>query len=84
MQLEQLDRQEQRRAKAAWHAAKHKAKAKPLAPATPLYKPKGEKRLWRWDGEALESKKIYPGVRYFSEEIRAAGFKLPKIGGKTE
>lgn len=82
MQLEQQDRGEQRRLKAIWHATRHAKPAKPLAPVEAREKAKGLERLWRWTGESIQSKGMIHGFSYKAGEIRKAGFKLPRIGGK--
>jgi len=82
MQLEQQDRLEQRRLKAIWWAMKHKKAQKPEAPVLALKKVKGVPRQWKWWGEDIISTGMLRDGVYFAEDIRKAGFKLPKIGGK--
>lgn len=64
------------------HAAKHKAKVKPLAPVeeTDYKLPETNERLWKWTGEQRPAKLIPLGWFYTSVELRNAGFKLPKLG----
>ncbi len=84
MQMEQIDRAEQRRLKAIWHASRHRKPPKPEAPVTPSKKEKGRPRYWLWVGEDIPSKALYGNTLYLPEAIRQAGFKLPKIGGKSK
>ena len=82
MQLEQQDRREARQEKAIWHAMHRAQPRKPEAPVVVIKKAKGEVRCWMWEGEDIPSKPLYKGTVYTSEQIRKAGFKLPKVGAK--
>jgi hypothetical protein len=82
MQMEGIARAEARRERAIWHRMKHAAPRKPEAPVTPKPKEKGKSRTWLWVGEGIASKGMYEGYTYTAEQLRKAGFKLPKIGGK--
>ena len=84
MQMEGIARGEARREKAIWHAQRHASPRKPEAPVAALPKCKGEARLWLWEGESIESKGLHKECHYTAEALRKAGFKLPKIGGKTK
>jgi hypothetical protein len=77
--LEQQDRGEQRKLKAIWYAERHKTPKKPEAPVAAEPKLKGEPRMWKWTGESIPSKGFTAGEVYSVEQIRAAGFKLPKM-----
>ena len=80
MQLEQQDRREARQQKAIWHAQHRATPRKPEAPVVAGPKPdKGLLRLWTWVGESIESKQFYKNASYTAEQIRKAGFKMPKL-----
>lgn len=80
--MEQNERTQLRRAAMLAHAAKNRTPPKPMAPVQPLPKQKGVERLWTWTGERIESKGLWPDGTYTASQIRAAGFKLPTLGGK--
>jgi hypothetical protein len=82
MQCEQIERGEARRAKAIWHAARHRAQRKSEAPVSPMPKEKGQERKWCWVGEPIYSKGLIHSGYYTSAEIRKAGFKLPRLKKK--
>ena len=91
--LDQAERSETRRLARIRYGAKHKAKVKPLAPVEErgITIINGEKkRMWAWVGEKLPAKLtsiLMPNaseVIYSSEELREAGFKLPKLKRKSK
>jgi hypothetical protein len=79
MMCEQAERQAARRQKAIEHAMKHHKPPKPEAPVEPMPKQSGHPRAWRWIGESIDSKGLVTGVCYQAEQIRKAGYKLPKL-----
>ena len=86
MQLEGIARAEARRERAIWHRQKHAAPRKPEAPVSEsntkvIHNGKNE-RMWIWEGEDIASKGLFHWRQYTSSQIRKAGFKLPKLGGK--
>jgi hypothetical protein len=88
VEMEQMERTEQRKAARVRYALKHKAKVKPLAPVEQVdHKGLEGKRIWTWQGEDIASKTLFHGCVYTSERIRKEGFKLPKLkkeGKKNE
>jgi hypothetical protein len=83
VEMEQNERTYLRKAAQIAHGKANPTPTKPLAPATPDPKVKGQPRSWTWTGETIESKYLVQGLHYSGDEIRKAGFKLPTIGGKN-
>src|SRR3990167_9695485 len=78
----EMDRQERRQARklaAIKYGMKHKKQRKPLAPVRDKPKMKGYERQWIWEGKSIESKGMIYGQSFSGTEIRAKGFKLPKL-----
>jgi hypothetical protein len=84
VEMEQNERTYIRKAAQIAHGKANPSPPKPLAPVVPEKKAKGQDRRWLWVGETIESAHMVQGLHYFSNEIRRAGFKLPKIGGKKD
>lgn len=82
MQLEQADRREARQQKAIWHAMHRAAPKKPEAPVEAKPKEKSKTRTWLWVGESISSKGLQKDYTYTADQIRKAGFKLPKLEKK--
>ncbi len=75
-QMEQAGRQEQRVAARIRWSQKHRAKLKPLAPATWDW----DKKAYIWEGEEIESKHLKQRESYSAGDLRAAGFKVSPKG----
>lgn len=85
IQIDQQQRGEARAQARMRYQQKHKAPKKPEAPVEPLpSKAKGQEREWWWRGETIMSKGLVQGDRYFTNQIRAAGFKLPRLEKKPK
>ena len=88
--VDQRDRGEARMRARIRHAAKHRTPAKPLAPVEETDSKiavdfgRRQARLWIWRGEAIPSKGLVAGEPYRGDEIRNAGFKLPKLKGRPK
>jgi hypothetical protein len=84
--MDQASRGEARKLARIRYGMKHKAKVKPLAPVEETWMKDivtGE-HLWIWLGENLISKGLLVNLLYRASFIRKAGFKLPKLKGKTK
>lgn len=80
IQIDQQERGEARMLARIRYQQRHKAPKKPEAPVEPVpLKKKGIEREWTWVGEPIPSKKLETLGVYFGSEIRAVGFKLPKL-----
>lgn len=81
LEMDRSERGQARRVAAIRYGMKHKKQQKPLAPVEETTeKHYGDKaRLWKWNGEEIASKGLLPGDLYASDQIREAGFRLPKL-----
>ena len=83
--MEQEARRDARMQARIRHQQKHKTPKKPKAPVeqTNEKHPGDGARLWKWVGVEIASKGLLLGDLYASDQIREAGFKLPKLQKQT-
>ena len=85
--IDQRRRGDARRLARIRYATKHKVAKKPLAPVEAWsHTTKDENgrvvRWWKWTG--VQTERFFAGELYTSAELRAAGFKLPKLKPKAK
>ena len=78
IQIDQQERGEARMQARMRYQQKHKTPKKPEAPVE-AGGGKGAQRNWLWVGESIPSKQMFKDMIYYAADIRAAGFKLPKL-----